>query len=91
MQNEKFNILPGGLIKEGGNSVKNKTGSWNRRHAQVDNDKCIKCHQCVLHCPEGCIEILEDGRTVKVDPDFCKGCMVCAVECPVQAITMKEK
>ncbi|MFH1182755.1 MAG: 4Fe-4S binding protein [Candidatus Moraniibacteriota bacterium] len=89
MQNEKLNILPGGLINEGGNSVRNKTGDWSKHHALIDSEKCIKCHQCVLYCPEGCIEILEDGRSVKVNPDFCKGCMVCAVECPAHAIMMK--
>ena len=87
----KAKILPGGIINEGGNSTGNKTGLWASRHAEVDQKKCIKCHTCVAYCPEGCIEIEEDGKNVKVNPDFCKGCMVCAVECPVLAITMKTK
>lgn len=80
---------PTGLIGEGGNSIRNKTGDWSSRVACVDKKKCIKCHQCVLQCPEGCIEIEEDGKNVKVNSDYCKGCTVCAVECPVHAIKMK--
>lgn len=87
----KNDILPGGLIEDGGNSLENKTGEWSARQAEIDPGKCIKCQQCVVYCPEGCIEIQEDGRSVKVDQDFCKGCMVCAVECPAHAITMKTK
>ena len=82
----KPNILPGGIITKGGNSTETKTGAWSSRHADVDQKKCIKCHQCVVYCPEGCIDIEEDGKNVKVNTDFCKGCMVCAVECPVRAI-----
>lgn len=85
----KSNILPGGIITEGGNSVENKTGLWSKRHAVINKGKCIKCHQCVLFCPEGCINILDNGRDVEVDPDYCKGCAVCAVECPTKAVTMK--
>jgi len=85
----KANILPGGVIMEGGNSIANKTGGWSARNAEIDQKKCIKCHQCVLYCPEGCIEIEKGGKNVKVNADFCKGCMVCAVECPAKAITMK--
>jgi len=82
-------ILPGGVITRGGNSVENKTGVWSSRHAEVDQKKCIKCHQCVTYCPEGCIDIEEDRKNVKVNHNYCKGCAVCAVECPVRAITMK--
>jgi len=85
----KLNILPGGIITNGGNSVENKTGFWASRHAEIDQKKCIKCHQCVIHCPEGCINIEGDGKNVKIDPAYCKGCAVCAVECPVHAIQMK--
>jgi 2-oxoacid:acceptor oxidoreductase delta subunit (pyruvate/2-ketoisovalerate family) len=87
----KAKILPGGVITEGGNSVENKTGLWASRHAEVDQKKCIKCHTCVAYCPEGCIDIEEDGKNVGVNADYCKGCMACAVECPVAAITMKTK
>lgn len=83
--------LPGGIITKGGNSTENKTGLWSSRCAEVVQNKCIKCHQCVAFCPEGCIDIEADGKNVKVNVDYCKGCAVCAVECPVHAITMKSK
>ena len=91
MKSNNSNLFPGGVITKGGNSTETKTGAWSARHAEVDQNKCIKCHQCVIFCPEGCIEIEEDGKNVKVNDDFCKGCTACAVECPVQAITMKKK
>jgi len=86
MKNKKFDILPGGIIETGGNSVKNKTGQWSLHHAFIDQKKCIKCHLCAGHCPEGCVEIFSDGRNVEVNADYCKGCLVCAVECPAKAI-----
>jgi len=84
------NILEGGIIQKGGNSKENQTGKWSSRKAFIDQKKCIKCHQCVLFCPEGCINIGEKNE-VTVDENYCKGCMVCAVECPMHAIRMVEK
>lgn len=81
----------GGIIKKGGNSLENKTGNWAAKVAFVDQSKCIKCHQCVVFCPEGCINIGPDGKKVTVDGEYCKGCSVCAAECPVKAITMRSK
>lgn len=74
------------IVVAGGSSVANKTGTWSSRQAVVDQKKCIKCHQCVIYCPEGCIDIEADRKNVKVNADYCKGCLVCAVECPVRAI-----
>ena len=91
MVSKNTKILPGGVITKGGNSIENKTGLWASRHAEVDQKKCIKCHQCVTYCPEGCIGIEADGKNVQVNPDYCKGCMVCAVECTVGAIKVKAK
>ena len=71
--------------------MKNKTGEWAVKQAEIDQKKCIKCHQCVLVCPEGCIQIEKDGRNVFVDQDYCKGCLVCATECPAKAITMRNR
>lgn len=81
----------GGVIDKGGNSLENKTGEWASKIAVVDQAKCIKCHQCVIFCPEGCIHIGPDEKTVNVDGDYCKGCSVCATECPVKAISMQSK
>ncbi|MBM3256438.1 MAG: pyruvate synthase [Candidatus Moranbacteria bacterium] len=74
------------IIKGINSSLSNRTGQWSSRQAEIDPKKCIKCHQCFLYCPEGCVEILEDGKNVRVNKDYCKGCGVCAVECSVKAI-----
>jgi pyruvate ferredoxin oxidoreductase delta subunit len=56
----------------------------------VDNEKCIKCGNCQIFCPEGTV-MLRDGETVVFDYRFCKGCGVCANECPVDAIKMERE
>lgn len=68
-------------------SKKNKTGSWKHQHPVIDMSKCIKCNTCVRFCPEGCINMTEDGAVV--DLDYCKGCGICAKECPVKCIKME--
>ncbi len=85
------NLKLGGIVNKGGSSLENKTGDWASKVAFVDQEKCIKCHQCVLFCPEGCINIGSDGKKVDVDGNYCKGCSVCAAECPVKAISMRPK
>lgn len=81
----------GGIVDRGGNSLENKTGAWASKIAFIDQEKCIKCQQCILFCPEGCIDLGPDGKKVQVDGNYCKGCSVCATECPVKAISMKPK
>lgn len=56
----------------------------------INNDKCVKCGQCMAYCPMRCI-VREDG-VVKVIEDECVECEVCrnAKICPVDALTMRE-
>ncbi len=74
--------LPFGPSTEAGVLLEPNAG-WRVQRPVVDHEKCIKCMQCWVYCPEGVID-----RDINIDMDFCKGCGVCANECPKQAITM---
>jgi pyruvate ferredoxin oxidoreductase delta subunit len=37
-----------------------------------------------MHCPDGCIVIIEDGA--KINYDYCKGCGICKGECKLNVI-----
>ena len=79
--------MPSSLpTSSGGTSLKNLTGTWVSKHPQINQKKCIKCHQCATFCPEGCIKIEPDGKNVKINPAYCKDCLICVNECPVKAI-----
>lgn len=73
---------------EPGSSRRNKTGGG-QRYPEVDKEKCIGCNQCVEHCPDSCIELIE--KKAVVDLGYCKGCAICFGICPVKAISMREK
>lgn len=63
-----------------------KTGTWRTFKPIVDKPSCKKCGNCILYCPEGCID-----RDLNVDYDYCKGCGVCAKECPTKSIKMERE
>jgi pyruvate ferredoxin oxidoreductase delta subunit len=60
-----------------------KTGSWRTFKPDVDKATCKKCGNCILYCPDSCID-----RDLNVDYDYCKGCGICANECPSKSIKM---
>ncbi|RLE76735.1 MAG: ferredoxin [Thermoprotei archaeon] len=66
-----------------------KTGNWRVMKPIIDYDKCIKCMQCWMYCPEGAITVENDMP--KIDYVYCKGCGICANECPVKAIKMEKE
>jgi len=68
-------------------SLEVKTGTWKAFRPVIDQKKCIRCHKCVVYCPDLCIEEKE-GKIV-ADMDYCKGCALCAKLCPVNAIKME--
>jgi pyruvate ferredoxin oxidoreductase delta subunit len=78
-------VTIGAIIYEAGNSIRNKTGSWRVFKPILDADKCIKCENCYIFCPEGAIQEVDGKFTI--DYDYCKGCLICVNECPVNAIT----
>lgn len=82
----------GAVVKEAGNSRKNKTGSWRTFRPRVEG-KCTGCGICMWYCPEGVIKVVEKGKgkTVEIDYNYCKGCGICKRECPVKAIKMEKE
>ena len=50
---------------------------------------CNLCQQCVLFCPDACLGLSPDSKTVQVDLEHCKGCGICAQECPRGVIDME--
>ncbi len=69
------------IILAPGNMALRKTGNWRMDRPKIDYDHCNKCLICYARCPEGTIEIDQDGRP-QIDYEHCKGCMICAQECP---------
>ena len=63
-----------------------KTGTWRTFRPEIDLTTCKKCGNCILYCPDGCID-----RELKVDYDYCKGCGICANECTSKSIKMKRE
>jgi len=64
-----------------------KTGTWRVFKPILDQNKCVKCLQCWIYCPEATI-IRKEDNSVEIDYEYCKGCGVCANVCPTKAITM---
>ncbi|ABO34536.1 4Fe-4S ferredoxin, iron-sulfur binding domain protein [Methanococcus maripaludis C5] len=56
---------------------------------QKDDEKCIDCGACVVHCPVGAISV-DDEFKILLDEDECIGCKNCAKICPVNAIKIFE-
>ncbi len=80
----------GNIFPKAGTATQYKTGDWRSERPIVDREKCNKCGLCWLYCPDGAMEILEDGY---YEPDLyhCKGCGICANICAKKAITMREE
>ncbi|BDH80077.1 MAG TPA: 4Fe-4S binding protein [Methanothermobacter sp.] len=76
----------GATVKEPGSTRRNKTGSWRTFKPILDKEKCIECDNCILFCPDACI-----NPEYEIDYDYCKGCGICAEECPVKAIKMERE
>ena len=62
------------------------TGSWSNFKAEINQEKCIQCLQCMFHCPEGTIQ--RNSENLVVNRRYCKACRICENICPEQAISM---
>jgi Fe-S-cluster-containing hydrogenase component 2 len=54
-------------------------------YCDIDKDKCISCHQCVMACPFGAIFVHEDVA-IPFKCDLCKGDPECVKVCPKNAL-----
>ncbi len=81
------NMEVGNIVTEAGNASLRRTGDWRTDRPILDKEKCNKCGLCWLYCPDGAVELLEDGY---YEPDlyYCKGCGICADVCKREAIIM---
>lgn len=77
----------GGVITEAGNAAQYRTGDWRTFKPVLDEDECISCLQCWIHCPDAAI-MVEEGKMVGYDYEHCKGCGICASVCPKNCIEM---
>lgn len=80
----------GFILTEPGSASQYQTGDWRSQRPILDKEKCNKCGLCWIFCPEGAIEVTEDGYFVP-NLFYCKGCGICATECPRKAITIVEE
>lgn len=82
-------VFDGSTCFEGGYLVNTNAG-WRQQRPVIDQDVCVGCLRCYMHCPDGVIRKTgeQDGPAVAVDLDFCKGCGICELVCPFDAISM---
>jgi pyruvate ferredoxin oxidoreductase delta subunit len=73
-----------------GNAADLKTGDWRSQRPVTDLEKCTKCSQCYIFCPDMVYSKNEEGFYIQ-NYFYCKGCGICAKECPVDAITMVQE
>ena len=77
--------MPKAPYAEAGVLVENNAG-WRVFRPLINQDKCVKCQQCWLICPDGAVD--RTGERYEIDYNFCKGCGLCAYECKLKAISM---
>jgi pyruvate ferredoxin oxidoreductase delta subunit len=77
----------GSTIPTAGNAEDFKTGDWRTEKPIWDEEKCIQCLLCWIHCPDTSIPVKDEKRG-DFDYDHCKGCGICAKICPSDAIHM---
>ena len=81
----------GGAIKNVGMGCASRRGKM-AQHADVSpkvkTKRCIGCGECVAHCAQSAIALVEvdDQKKALIDPEKCVGCGECLFRCPQGAI-----
>ena len=80
------------------NARKRRKKVFNKKvEIKIDPHLCKSCGLCVLVCPTGVLELVEDRENVygysarAVKPEYCTACRLCEVNCPDLAIRIVEE
>ncbi|AUM63921.1 4Fe-4S dicluster domain-containing protein [Brevibacillus laterosporus] len=90
----------GGVITNPGNSVlKDLSTSRQGYLPHFNEETCIHCAACEMHCPDFCF-VWEEGEDKRgraqqflrgIDYQYCKGCMKCVEVCPTGSLTRERE
>lgn len=80
----------GCAVMKPGSASELKTGDWRSMRPVTDYEKCTKCGQCYIFCPDMVYRKIDEGF-YEANLYYCKGCGICARECPVNCIEMVEE
>lgn len=82
-----YRELPLGAVVLEENRVYPQTGGWRNQKPVFDENVCVNCLLCWVHCPEPAVAT--EGRLMTgFDYRYCKGCGICEAICPSGAISM---
>ncbi len=80
----------GGTIKNLGMGCASRRGKLAQHSTvspRVDEEKCVGCGDCVDHCSQGALSVVDEKAVL--DGDKCIGCGECILICPNSAITIQ--
>jgi len=80
----------GGTLKNlgmGCASRRGKLAQHSTMSPKVVRKKCIACEDCISHCSQSAISIVDEKA--KIDPDACIGCGECILICPAESIQIR--
>jgi uncharacterized Fe-S center protein len=80
----------GGAIKNTGMGCASRRGKMAQHSTlspKVKAKKCIGCGECVPHCAQSALEVVDEK--CRLDPERCIGCGECILACPTGAIQIQ--
>ncbi|MCU0599193.1 MAG: DUF362 domain-containing protein [Desulfobacterales bacterium] len=80
----------GGAIKNIGMGCASRRGKMEQHSnltPKVIRKKCVACGECILHCAQKAITLIDDKA--KIDREKCIGCGECILICAVEAIQIQ--